>query len=96
MNSYIRPRVTNRQREAIRAEMKKQAHVEQAAILRRYMKLTCIALNERFGFGQKRLEALTAEIIRMSDISETDEEFWTHIDRRIRQLGLEFLEEADA
>lgn len=95
MNSYIRPRVTNWQREAIRAEMKKQAHAEQAAILRRYMKLICIALNEQFGFGQKRLEALMAEIIRMSDISETDEEFWTHVDRRIRQLGLEFLEEAD-
>ena len=93
MHSYIRPRVTNRQREAIRAEMKKQAQMEQAAIVRRYMKLTCIALNERFGFGQKRLEALTAEIIRMSDISDSDEEFWTHVDQRLHQLGLEFLEE---
>lgn len=93
MNSYIRPRVTNRQREAIRVEMKKQAHAEQAAILRRYMKLTCIALNEQFGFGQRRLEALIAEIIRLSDISETDEEFWTHVDQRLQQLGIEFLEE---
>lgn len=25
-----------------------------------------------------------------------EEEFWTHIDRRIRQLGMEFLEEANA
>ena len=93
MNSYIRPRVTNRQREAIRVEMKKQAHAEQAAILRRYMTLTCIALNEQFGFGQRRLEALIAEIIRLSDISETDEEFWTHVDQRLQQLGIEFLEE---
>ena len=93
MNSYIRPRVTNRQREAIRAEAEKRVQAETEQIVRRYMKLTCIALNEQFGFGQKRLEALMAEIIRMSDISETDEEFWTHVDRRIRQLGLEFLEE---
>ena len=93
MKSYIRPRVTSRQREAIRAEAEKRVQAEPEQIVRRYMKLTCIALNEQFGFGQRRLEALMAEIIRMSDISETDEEFWTHVDRRIRQLGLEFLEE---
>nr|DAS13050.1 MAG TPA: hypothetical protein [Caudoviricetes sp.] len=78
---------------AIQAEAKKSVQTEKEAIVRQYMKLTCIALNERLGFGQKRLEVLMAEIIRMSDISETDEEFWTHVDRRIRQLGLEFLEE---
>lgn len=93
MKSYIRPRVTSRQREAIRAEAEKRVQAETEQIVRQYMKLTCVALNEQFGFGQRRLEALIAEVIRLADISDTDEEFWTHIDRRIRQLGLEFLED---
>ena len=93
MKSYIRPRVTNRMQKAIQAEAKKSVQTEKEAIVRQYMKLTCIALNEQFGFGQRRLEALIAEIIRLSDISETDEEFWTHVDQRLQQLGIEFLEE---
>lgn len=93
MKSYIRPRVTNRMQKAIQAEAKKSVQTEKEAIVRQYMKLTCVALNEQFGFGQRRLEALIAEIIRLADISDTDEEFWTHVDQRLRQLGLEFLEE---
>lgn len=93
MHSYIRPRVTNRQREAIRAEAEKRVQAETEQIVRRYMKLTCIALNERFGFGKSRLGDLLHEVTQLSILADTDEEYWAHVDQRLRQLGLEFLEE---
>ena len=65
-----------------------QAETQQ--IVRRYMKLTCVALNERFGFGKGRLGDLLQEVTQLSVLADTDEEYWTHVDRRIHQLGLDF------
>lgn len=56
-------------------------------------KMSCIALNNLYGFGRDRLADFLSELTSLAGLAETDEEFWTHIDRRIHQLGLEFLEE---
>lgn len=67
-------RISKAQHQAIHSEMRRQ----QEGITRRLMKLMCIALNESEGFGNNML----------ADDSQQDEIFWTHVDRRIRQLGI--------
>ena len=56
-------------------------------------KMSCIALNSLYGFGRDRLADFLSELTRLSGLAETDEEFWTHVDQRLHQLGMEFLEE---
>ena len=73
MKSYIRPSVTNRQRKALEAEAEKQVQAQTEQIVRRWMKLTCIALNGRYGFGKDRLGNLLAEVTRLSEQADTDE-----------------------
>ena len=56
-------------------------------------KMSCIALNSLYGFGRDRLAGFLSELTRLAGLAEIDEEFWTHVDRRLHQLGLDFLEE---
>ena len=62
-------------------------------VMRRFFKLMCVSLNEDFGFGEKRLMRLITRISKVSAEHANDEVFWTHVDRRIEQLGLEFSKE---
>ena len=93
MKCNLRPSLTNRQRKTLECEAEKQIQAQTEQIVRRWMKLTCVALNERYGFGVGRLGNLLVEITRLSELADTDEEYWTHIDRRLQQLGFVFEEE---
>lgn len=93
MKCNLRPAVTNRQRKALEAEAEKQIQGQTEQIVRRWMKLTCIALNDRYGFGKDRLGNLLAEITRLSELADTDELYWTHVDRRLQQMGMPFNKE---
>ena len=75
------------------AEAEKQVQAQTEQIVRRWMKLTCIALNGCYGFGKGRLGSLLAEITCLSERADTDEEYWTHVDLRLQQMGLHFEKE---
>ena len=84
---------TNRQkkmaRELVREELQKQAQGN----VRRTFKLLCLSLNEEYGFGKKRLGYLLARISENASLHEHDEVFWTHVDKRMEQLGMDFTNE---
>ena len=64
---------------------------EAAENFRRYYKLVAIALNNKFGFGKKRILELFDELSELSKQREQDEVFWAHMDKIvINQIGLEF------
>ena len=89
-----------RARTPISNELKKRLLIEQEKmmyrVIRRFTKMVCITLNEQYGFGSKRLKLFMAQFSRIGGLAEHDEEYWAHVDERLRQLGLEFQsEEAD-
>jgi len=63
---------------------------QKAVTMRRFFKLMCVALNQKFGFGHDRLAELLGEISSLSAEAEHDEIFWNHIDRVIGELKLPF------
>lgn len=64
---------------------------ESVGDFRRYYKLVAVALNNRFGFGKKRILEVFDEISELSRQREQDEVFWAHMDKIvINQIGIEF------
>lgn len=57
---------------------------------RRIFQLLAVSLNEMFGFGQSRITRLFGQLDGLMGIHKTDTEFWEHITRRCRQIGVEF------
>lgn len=62
-------------------------------IVRRKLKIVCIALNDEFGFGAKRLAKLIFAINRISKEWDDNPCYWTMVDRRLKQMGLPFEKE---
>ena len=62
-------------------------------IVRRKLKIVCIALNDEFGFGAKRLARLIFAINRISKEWDDNPCYWTMVDRRLEQMGLPFEKE---
>ena len=62
-------------------------------VIRRFLKIICVTLNEEFGFGSQRLARLILQFADIAEVFPTDEEYWYHIDERLKQLGLEFEDE---
>jgi hypothetical protein len=62
-------------------------------IVRRKLKIVCIALNDEFGFGAKRLAKLIFAINRISKEWDDNPCYWTMVDRRLEQMGLPFEKE---
>lgn len=58
---------------------------ESQGLLRRYCKLTAVALNKNYCFGAKRLKSLFDAIIEVSEERENDEIFWRHIDKVVKE-----------
>lgn len=57
--------------------------------MRQYMMLTAVVLNESHGFGSSRLTEMfdcMSELVQVH--APDDEEFWTHVEQRCRQLKL--------
>ena len=69
-------------------EREKQIHVD---LTRRILKTFIYVMNEKYGFGTKRLAALVADFTAKLDESSKDEVFWEHIDKVvIDNLGIPF------
>lgn len=95
MKSLLKPEVSPRMREAIERLAEERITAETAKIIRRDHKLIAVSLNRKFGFGAGRISRMMGEITRLAEVSDTDEEFWTHIDMRLKQIGLDFEEEEE-
>lgn len=92
MNARIRlsDRLSNKQKADIETYAKQVARSESEANLRRIMKIVCIALHEKFGFGRDRLTAMLKEVGDISETRKDDEVFWYHVDREMQALNLDF------
>lgn len=87
--------LTNRQKEDlqeyIHIEVAKHLQTEREGATRRLFKLMAVALNELYGFGMDRTLRLITDINER--LEDDDPVFWTHIDQRVKQIGLQFQDE---
>ncbi len=86
-------RVSKKQQEVSRRLVKEQFRNEAEEHTRRILKITCIALNESAGFGKLRISRFMDAVQKISDEHVHDEVFWTHVDRRLEQIGVPFVPE---
>lgn len=81
-------------RKAVQQYAKEQVNKEEQTEMRRFLKIVCVALHQKFGFGKDRIADLLQEVSDLSEESDTDEIFWNHIDRVvIDEMGLDFEKE---
>lgn len=59
----------------------------------RIFKLACCVLHENFGFGAERLTRFLNRLDGLIRENADNEVFWEHIDREMKQLGLNFADE---
>ena len=79
----------NRIKEEIKAEYDRQGQ----DLTRRHIKLMCVVLNNNFGFGKDRLLKLVQAYGDLASERKDDEIFWSHIDRYLERIGLDFPKE---
>lgn len=84
---------TNREKERARELVREELNRQAAGNTRRLFKLFCLCLNNEYGFGKERLERLIRSVSALAEQHEKDEVFWTHIDQRIEQMGVELTKE---
>ena len=80
-------------KERINLEVKAEFDRQGQELSRRHIKLFCVALNEEFGFGKDRLLRLIQKYGDLGAERKDDEIFWSHIDRHLEQIGLDFPKE---
>ena len=80
-------------RERINLEVKAEYDKQGQDLSRRHIKLMCVVLNEQFGFGKERLLKLVRAYGDVSEERKEDEIFWSHIDRYLERIGLDFPKE---
>ena len=85
LNNKIQKKI----KEEVRAEYDKQGQ----DLARRHIKLMCVVLNEQFGFGKERLLKLVRAYGELGEERKEDEIFWSHIDRYLERIGLDFPKE---
>lgn len=83
--------LSKRQKKAIEEYANEHFEKEQFDYMRKLLKIMCVALNELYGFGGKRLAPLIQKISDVCEEYEHDEIYWHHVDRIvIDEMGLEF------
>lgn len=88
MKSHLPPK-QSLSKSTIKA-MREYVDQESIGVTRRLFKLFAIVLNDKYGFGAKRLMNLNRYIQENLNQAKDDEAFWMHIDRRVSQIGLDF------
>lgn len=79
---------------AVQEYAKEQVDKEEKAGTRRILKLVCVALHQKFGFGKSRISGLVDEVNELALESDSDEIFWNHVDRVvIEEMGVDFKKE---
>lgn len=93
MNAKIpsKNRLSNRQKKVIEEYANEHFEREQFDYMRKLLKIMCMALNELYGFGGKRLAPLIQKISDLCEEYEHDEIYWHHVDHIvIDEMGIEF------
>ena len=88
-----RTKLNNKIQKQIKEEVKAEYDKKGQDLTRRHIKLMCVALNEQFGFGKDRLLKLVQAYGDLGAERKDDEIFWSHIDRKLEQIGLDFPKE---
>lgn len=88
-----RTKLNNKIQKQIKEEVKAEYDRQGQDLSRRHIKLFCVALNEEFGFGKDRLLRLVQKYGDLSAERKDDEIFWSHIDRYLERIGLDFPKE---
>ena len=82
--------IDKKTKQRINDEVKAEYDRQGQDLSRRHIKLFCVALNQEFGFGKKRLLRLIQAYGDLGAERKDDEIFWYHIDRHLEQIGLDF------
>ncbi len=95
MRARIKPvyTVSKKQKEAVQEYIKKEMQVQEFGSIRRVFKLFCVALHDEYGFGKGRLSNVLGKVNTVCEEKKDDPVFWTHVDRVIEQIGLDFTKE---
>lgn len=88
-----RTKLNNQIQKKIKEEVKAEYDKQGQELARRHIKLMCVVLNEQFGFGKERLLKLVRAYGELGEERKEDEIFWSHIDRYLEQIGLDFPKE---
>ena len=87
----LRDKLSKKEKANIEAYVQEVNQNEAVNMSRRLLKIVCVALNQRFGFGHDRLAALLGEIDRLAESQKEDLVFWYRTDREcIKYLNLPF------
>lgn len=79
----LKDKLTSKQKANIEAYAKEINQLEAVNNARRLIKIFCVALNQRYGFGHDRLAVLLGEIDSLAEKQKDDPVFWSHIDREV-------------
>ena len=85
--------IDKKTKQRINDEVKAEYDRQGQELSRRHIKLVCVALNEHFGFGKDRLLRLVEAYGNLGAERKDDEVFWSHIDRYLERIGLDFPKE---
>ena len=88
-----RMKLDNKIQKKIKEEVRAEYDRKGQDLARRHIKLMCVVLNEQFGFGKERLLKLVRAYGDLGEERKEDEVFWSHIDRHLEQIGLDFPKE---
>lgn len=81
------------QRKAIRAYAEDVFKKQSQEHVRRVLKIVCVSLYEEYGFARHRLGKLVHRVNELSCEKDTDPVYWTHIDRVLQSIGMDFIPE---
>lgn len=91
MKSRLMP--NSKQRDVVRKYVREELRKQQNETTRRMFKMLCLVLNEEYGFGKERLARVFGRVEELCDVKDNDPVFWSHVDKRMKQIGMEFVEE---
>lgn len=85
MNARIKlkNKLTSKQKADIEAYAREMHQNEAVNNARRLVKIFCVALNQRFGFGHDRLAVLLGEVDNLAELQKEDLVFWSHVDKKV-------------
>lgn len=92
MNARIKlqHKISKKQRDTIEEYCQKRMRELQKEHNRRSIKLFCVALHQTRGYGKDRIASVLEGINKLSAERDKDEVFWSHIDKLLEQIGLNF------
>ena len=96
MKAHVKMPMTNEMQDLVdrvieRAE--EQVNAEQKRAISRVLKLSCLILNEEFGFGAVRLNRYITEMTERIQKAVNTPEQWYFVDKKLETLGLPFPKE---